>query len=168
MLFPTAALIKLYILTYLLKFAVLRKPCHRNFRKIQGSGESRFGGSKKDRLFLKIPKWKHELARYYKRGKLVSYFLHTAAKTWLYRLKVSENIGHFFQSRTFFRLSSNLHTSCLLPQQELLLFLIWKLQHLTSSCSKVFLKYCFSQIVTRDSLFQKQENFKNLERGKFF
>ena len=38
-----------------------------------------------------------------------------AAKTCLYELKISENIeiGHFFQSRTFFHLSSNLHTSCL-------------------------------------------------------
>ena len=48
-LIPTAAWIKLDILTYLLKSAVLRKPCHRNFRKFQRSGESRFGGSKKDR-----------------------------------------------------------------------------------------------------------------------
>ena len=65
--------------------------------------------------FLKILKWQHELARYYKRGKLVSYFLHNAAKTCLYWLKISENIeiGHFFQSKTFFHLSSNLHTSCL-------------------------------------------------------
>ena len=64
---------------------------------------------------MKIPKWQHELARYYKRGKLVSYFLNNAAKTCLYGLKISENIeiGHFFQSRTFFHLSSNLHTSCL-------------------------------------------------------
>ena len=37
-------------------------------------------------------------------GKLVSYFLNNAAKTCLYGLKISENIeiGHFFQSRTFF------------------------------------------------------------------
>ena len=64
---------------------------------------------------MKIPKWQHELARYYKRGKLVSYFLNNAAKTCLYGLKISENIeiGHFFQSRAFFHLSSNLHTSCL-------------------------------------------------------
>ena len=64
---------------------------------------------------MKIPKWQHELARYYKRGKLVSYFLNIATKTCLYGLKISENIeiGHFFQSRTFFHLSSKLHTSCL-------------------------------------------------------
>ena len=64
---------------------------------------------------MKIPKWQHELARYYKRGKLVSYFLNNAAKTCLYGLKISENIEiwHFFQSRTFFHLSSNLHTSFL-------------------------------------------------------
>ena len=61
------------------------------------------------------PKWQHELAWYYKQGKLVSYFLNNAAKTCLYGLKISENIeiGHFFQSGTFFGLSSNLHTSCL-------------------------------------------------------
>ena len=49
------------------------------------------------------------------RGKLVSYFLNNAAKACLYELEISENIeiGHFFQSRTFFYLSSNLHTSCL-------------------------------------------------------
>ena len=64
---------------------------------------------------MKIPKWQHELARYYKRGKLVSYFLNNAAKTCLYGLEISENIeiGHVFQSRAFFHLSSNLHTSCL-------------------------------------------------------
>ena len=64
---------------------------------------------------MKIPKWQHELARYYKREKLVSYFLNNAAKTCLYGLKISENIeiGHFFQSRTFFHLSSKLYTSCL-------------------------------------------------------
>ena len=62
---------------------------------------------------MKITKWQHELGRYYKRGKLVSYF-HNATKTCLYGLKISENtkIGHLFQSRTFFHLSSNLHTSC--------------------------------------------------------
>ena len=98
-----------------LNFAVLQKPCQVNFGKFQRSGESRFGGSEKDRWFLKIPKWQHKLARYYKRGKLVSYFLNNAAKTCLYGLKISENIeiGHFFQSRTLFHLNSNLHTSCL-------------------------------------------------------
>ena len=49
------------------------------------------------------------------RGMLVSYFLNNAAKTCSYGLKISENIeiGHFFQSRAFLHLSSNLHTSCL-------------------------------------------------------
>ena len=53
---------------------------------------------------MKIPKWQHELAWYYKRGNLISYFLNNAAKTCLYRLKILENIeiGHFFQSRAFF------------------------------------------------------------------
>ena len=64
---------------------------------------------------MTIPKWQHKLARYDKRGKLVSYFLNNGAKKCLYGLKISENIeiGHFFQSRTFLHLSSNLHTSCL-------------------------------------------------------
>ena len=64
---------------------------------------------------MKIPRWQHKLARYYKRGKLVSYLLNNAAKTCLYGLEISENIeiGHVFQSRVFFHLSSNLHTSCL-------------------------------------------------------
>ena len=66
-------------------------------------------------LIFEDSKWQHELARYYKRGKLVSYFLNNAAKTRLYGLKISEiiEIGHLFQSRAFFHLSSNLHTRCL-------------------------------------------------------
>ena len=64
---------------------------------------------------MKIPKWQHKLVRDYKRGKLVSYFLNNAAKTCLYELKISENIDieHVFQSKPFFHLSSNLHTSFL-------------------------------------------------------
>ena len=85
---------------------------------------------------MKIPKWQHELAWYYKPGKLVSYFLDKAAKTCLYGLKISENIeiGHFFQPRTFFHLNSNLHTSCLsvfnewfMISTQVLLFLWWVL-----------------------------------------
>ena len=34
---------------------VLQKPCQGNFRKFQGTGESRFGGSEKNRYFLNIP-----------------------------------------------------------------------------------------------------------------
>ena len=66
---------------------------------------------------MKITKWQQELARYYKQGKFVSYFLNNAAKTCLFGLKISENIeiGHVFQSRAFFHLSSNLHTVCLSP-----------------------------------------------------
>ena len=60
--------------------------------KFSGSGENKFGGSEKDRYFLKIPKWQHKLVWDYKRGKLVSYFLNNAAKTCLYGLKISENI----------------------------------------------------------------------------
>ena len=94
--------------------SALQKPCHGNFRKFQGSGKSRFGGSERDRYFLKIPKWWHKLVRNDKRGKLVSYFLNNAAKTWLYGLKISENIeiDHFFWSKSFFHLASNLLTSC--------------------------------------------------------
>ena len=96
-------------------FAVLQKPCLGNSVKFQRSGESRFGGSEKDRYFLRIPKWQHELSRYYKRGQLVSYFLNNDAKTCPYGLKISENIEirHFFQSRAFFHLCRNLHKSCL-------------------------------------------------------
>ena len=63
---------------------------------------------------MEIPQWQHELARYYRQVKLVSYFLNNAVKKCLYRLKILENIeiGHFFQIRIFFHLSSNLHTSC--------------------------------------------------------
>ena len=104
-----------YTLLSRITFGVLQKPCQGNYGKFQRSGESIFGGSEKDHWSLKIPKWQHELASYYKWEKLVSYFLNNAAKTWLYGLKISENIeiGHFFQSRIFFHLSSNLHTSCL-------------------------------------------------------
>ena len=107
----------LLVFTSLLRFtfAVLQKPCQGNFEKFQGSGESRFSGSEKDRYFLKIPKWQHKLVRDYKRGKLVSYFLNYAAKTCLYGLKILENIEieHVFQSKALFHLSSNLRTSCL-------------------------------------------------------
>ena len=86
----------------------------RKFREIQGSGESRFGGSEKDCYFLKFPKWQHKLVWNYKREKLVSYFLNNATKTCLYRLKILENIEieHIFLPKAFFHLSSNLHTSC--------------------------------------------------------
>ena len=95
-------------------FAPLQKPCRGNFGKFQGSGESRFSGSEKDRYFLKFPKWQDKFVWNYKRGKLVSYFLNNAAKTWLYGLKIPENIEieHVFWSKAFFfYLTSNLHTS---------------------------------------------------------
>ena len=94
---------------------VLQKPCQGNFGKFQGSGKSRSCGSEKDCYSLKIPKWQHKHVRDYKRGNLVSYFLNNAAKTCLYGLKISEKIDieHVFQSKAFFHLSSNLHTSCL-------------------------------------------------------
>ena len=94
-------------------FAVLQKPCQENFSKFHIFGESRFGGSEKDRYFLKILKWQHELAGDFKRGKLVSYFLNNDAKTYLHGLKIWENIEieQVFQSRAFF-ISVAIHTSC--------------------------------------------------------
>ena len=41
-----------------LTFVVLQKPCQENFGKFQEFGKSRFGGSIKDRYFLKILKQK--------------------------------------------------------------------------------------------------------------
>ena len=78
----------------------------RNFRRFQEFGESRFGGSEKDRYFLKILKWQYKLVRDYKREKLVSSFLNSSAKTYLYGLKISKNIEieHVFKSKVFFRL----------------------------------------------------------------
>ena len=68
----------------------------------------------KDGYFLKILKRRRKLIRDYKRGKLVSYSLNNAAWTCLYRLNISENIEieHVFQSKAFFHLGDNLHTSC--------------------------------------------------------
>ena len=65
--------------------------------------ENSFGGSEKNRYFLKIIKWPHKLVREYKRGNLVSYFLNNAAETCLYGLNTSENIEieHVFQSKAF-------------------------------------------------------------------
>ena len=96
-------------------------------RKFQGSSQSRFGGSEKDRYFLKIPKWQHNLVQDYKRGKLVSYFLNNTAKTCLNELKFPENIDidHVFQYKAFFRLSSKLPQHLLnvtLPQVSLFFF----------------------------------------------
>ena len=135
----------LLVITSLLRitFAALQKPCQGNFRMLQGSDEARFGGSEKDRYFLKFPKWQHKLVRNYKWGKLVSYFLNNAAKTWLYGLKISENIEteHVFRSKAFFHLTSNLHTSCFstckrssLPRPE---------------CCTWFLNYYLQKIIRR-------------------
>ena len=106
----------LLLLTSLLRitFAALQKPCKGNFGKFQGSGESRFSGSEKDRYFLKIPKRQHKLVPNYKWGKLVYYILNNGTKTCFYGLKISENIEnkHVFQFKAFFHVTSNLHTSC--------------------------------------------------------
>ena len=73
---------------------------------------------------MKIPKWQHKLVRYYKQGKLVSYFLNNAAKTCIYGLKISENIeiGHFFQSRAFFHLCVAIFTQVASAPLKLLIF----------------------------------------------
>ena len=97
-------------------FAVLQKPCQsRKFWEISWIRQELILVVLKKILFFKIPKWQHKLVQNYKQGKLVSYFLNNAAKTCLYGLKISENIEieHVFQSKTFFHLSSNLHTSYL-------------------------------------------------------
>ena len=72
-------------------------------RKFQGSSESRFGNSEKDRYFLKIPKWQDKLIWIYKPGELVSYFLNNPANTRLFVLKISENIEikDLFQPKSF-------------------------------------------------------------------
>ena len=77
--------------------------------KFQGFGESRFGGSEKDRYYLKIPKWQHKFIREYKRGKLASCFLDNTAKTCSYELKfhrtlkssMSFSLNLFFIKVTF-------------------------------------------------------------------
>ena len=106
--------------SFSLHFYALHLQSYRNHvKEISGNlkdpARVNFGSSQKDRYFLKIPKWKHKLVRDYERGKLVSYFLNNADKTCLYELKISENIDieHVFQSKPFFHLSSNLHTSFL-------------------------------------------------------
>ena len=65
----------------------------------------------------------HKLVRNYKRGKLFTYFLNNAAKTRLYGLEISENIEieHVFQSKAFFHLTSNIHTSCFSAFKSVLL-----------------------------------------------
>ena len=49
-----------------------------------------------------------------------------------------------------------------------LYLLIGRLQDLTSSCSKLFEILLNFYLVTLDYVFQKQENLKNLARGKLF
>ena len=96
-------------------FAVLQKRFHENYGKFREFNEGSFGGSEKDRYFLKILKWQHKLVRVYKRGKLVPCFLINVAKTYLYVLKISGDI-EIFQSKAFFHLSvfkDIFFTSCL-------------------------------------------------------
>ena len=98
-----------------LRFPVLHLRSYRNnVKDISGGFKN---PAKVDLMVLKmiVNFWRFQNGRHYKRGKLVSYFLNNAAKTCLYELRISEKIeiGHFFQSRIFFRLGSNLHTSCL-------------------------------------------------------
>ena len=111
--FPLISACLHFIITHY-AFAVLEKPYQGNFGKFQKFCKHRFGGSEKDRYFLKILKWQGKLVWSYKRGKLDSYLLKNAAKTCLYELKNSEKIEieYVFYSKTFFHLSRNLHTSC--------------------------------------------------------
>ena len=111
----TNCLPSLLVFTSLLRitFVALQKPCQGNFVKFQGSRKFRLSGFEKDHYFLRIPKSQHKLIRNYKRGKLVSYFLNNAAET-LYGANISENtkVGHVFQSKALFHLTSNLHKRC--------------------------------------------------------
>ena len=104
----------LFLTHYICSLMVLQKPCQENFGKFQEFGASRFDGSEKDLYFLKYLKWQHKLVRDYKRRNSVSCFLNNAAKTCLSGLRISENIEfeHLFQSKAFFHLSGNFHTSC--------------------------------------------------------
>ena len=49
---------------------------------------------------MKIPKWQHKLARYYKRRKLVYYFLKQVYMSWIFwralKLGMSFSLEHFF------------------------------------------------------------------------
>ena len=58
---------------------------------------------RKGSLFLKISKGQHKIVRGNKQGKLVSYVLKNATKTWLFGLEISKNIKieHVFQSKSF-------------------------------------------------------------------
>ena len=99
---------------FCITFTVLQKPCQGHYGKFQEFGENRFGSSEKDLRGFKIGKWQHKLVRHYKSGNLISHFLHNAAKTCLFGLKISENveIEHVLQSKAIFHLSCNIHTSC--------------------------------------------------------
>ena len=93
----------------------LTETIKRKFREISKIRRDQIWRFEKRSLFLIIAKQRHNLARYYKRGNLVSYFQNNAAKTCIYGLRISQNIEieHVFQSKTLFHLSSNLHTSFL-------------------------------------------------------
>ena len=127
---------------------VLQKSCQGNFRKFQGSGKSRFGGSGKDQYFLKIPKWQYKHFLDYKWRKLVSYFLNNVAKTCLYGINISENIDieHVFQCKVFFCLSSNHHTSCLSAFKILLFCYFWLLLIPLVSCLRLKIVALFNEL----------------------
>ena len=46
---------------YICSFTVLQKPCQENFGEFQEFGERTFGCLEKDRHFLKILKWQHDM-----------------------------------------------------------------------------------------------------------
>ena len=68
-----------------------RRPYRNHVKEISGNFKdpTKVGLAvlKKDRYFLKIPKWQYKHIRDYKRGKLVFYFLNNAAKICVYLAK---------------------------------------------------------------------------------
>ena len=90
-------------------YALYFQPYRNHVKEISGNFKD------PTRVFLKIPKWQHRHARYYKQGKLVSYFPNKGAKTCLYGLKILKNIeiAHVFHPRAFIHRINNLHTSYL-------------------------------------------------------
>ena len=70
---------------------------------------------KKNRWFLKIPKWQNKLVRKYRRGKLFFSFINNAANTCSYDLKISRDIEilYVFHFKAFFHPFNNFHRVCL-------------------------------------------------------
>ena len=134
----------------LMQYAGLTETMSRKFREISRIWEELFGGSEKDCYFLKII-----VVRDYKRRKLVSYFLNNAAKTWLYELKISENveIKHVFQSQAFFFVSVAISTHVVSA-------------HLKCTISKV--QRLMIWTITSNSQFNITENIRQFSNASIF